>query len=179
MRKQKFTSASCRTPLVQLVVTYPSALASSSRRASTWHLSLHHLSCLHHSSCPSCLVACHIAQRLNPHLVATPPGASASASCCSLACDTVQRRLPPLLSPYPSRTMSPSPEREWGLPKHHRFSCPRGAHTLPAQDLLCCCHLCTRLFEANLKPNDFPICDCRVEKGCTRCAQGVGCGIEI
>ncbi len=86
-----FTSASCPTshhnsasrcaPLVWLVVAIPSASASPSRRASAWRPGLCHSLCLNHLPRPSHVVGCRVAQRRNPHLVAIPPGASASTSC--------------------------------------------------------------------------------------------------
>ena len=133
--KQNFTSASCCTPLVWLVVAYPSILASPSCPTSTQRLGLRHSSCLHLSPHPSRLVGCRIAQHLNPHLVATSPGALASASCCSLARDCIPGhlpQLPPLPPPYPSCMMSPSLDREWGLPKHHHWLLSRWASVASA-----------------------------------------------
>ena len=89
------TSASRCLPLVWLVVAFPSTSAFPSHRASTRRLGLRHSSRLHLSSHPSRSVGCPVAQRLNPHLVATPPGALASTSYCTLACDSSRRYLPP------------------------------------------------------------------------------------
>ena len=103
----RHNSALRPTLLVWIVVAFPSASASPSRRASTWCLGLCHSLRLNLSSRSSCSVGCCLAQRLNPHLVATPPGALASTSCLSLARDSIWRCPLPLLTPYPSRTMSP------------------------------------------------------------------------
>ena len=73
-------SASRRAPLVRFVA-FPSASASPSRRASTRSLGLCYSLCLNLSLRPSHSVGCHVAQRFNPHLVTTLPGASASTSC--------------------------------------------------------------------------------------------------
>jgi hypothetical protein len=89
------TSASRCLPLVWLVVAFPSTSAFPSHRASARRLGLRHSSRLHLSSRPSRSVGCPVAQRLNPHLVATPPGASASTSHCTLARDSSRRYLPP------------------------------------------------------------------------------------
>jgi hypothetical protein len=70
-------SASRRAPLVQLVGALSSASASPSCRASSRRLGLRHSLRLNLSLYPSCLVGCCVAQRLNPHHVATLPGASA------------------------------------------------------------------------------------------------------
>ena len=131
------TSASCRAPLVWLVVAFPSASASTSRRAFAWRLGFHHLLRLHHLSCPFCLVSCRIAQRLNPHLVTTPPSALASTSHCTFARDSSWCHLPPLPPPYLSHTTSPSPAREQGLPKHCCFCCRCDARLSPVWSLLC------------------------------------------
>ena len=77
----RHNSATCRAPLVLLVVAFPSASASLSCRASARRLGLRHLLRLNLLPCPSRLVGCRVAQCLNPHLNATPPGASATASC--------------------------------------------------------------------------------------------------
>jgi hypothetical protein len=72
-----------------------------------------------------------------------PPSRRNSAWCLGLhlllilACDSIRRCLPPLPPPSPSRTTSPSPERE--APEHCCFGCRRGAQLLPARGLLRCC----------------------------------------
>ena len=57
------------------------------------------------------------------------------ASCAStpLIRESDRRCLPPLSSPHPSRTTSPSPEREreQRLPEHRCFCCRRGARPSP------------------------------------------------
>ena len=70
----------------------------------------------------------------------------AVASCAStpLICESVRRRLPPLSPHYPSRTTSPSPERERGLPEHHCFCCRRGARPSPEWGLPRRCRRCGR-----------------------------------
>ena len=78
-----FTSTSCHAStsrhnsalrharLIWLVVTFPITSTSPSCRASARRLGLRHL------LCPSCLIGCPIAQHLNTHHIATPPGALA------------------------------------------------------------------------------------------------------
>ncbi len=134
----RHNSALGRAHLVWLVVTFSSASASPSCRTSARRLGLRHSLHLNFLSGPSCLVGCCNAQRLNPHLVATPPGASASTSCQSLTRDSIWCRLPPLPPPYLSCATSPSPERE--APEHCRFRCHHGAPLSPVRGLLCCCH---------------------------------------
>jgi len=77
-----------------------------------------------------CTDGCHVASR---HAV---------ASCAStpLIRESGRRRLPPLLPPHPSRTTSPSPEQERGLPEHRCFCCHHGARPLPEQGLPHHCH---------------------------------------
>jgi hypothetical protein len=77
----RHNSASRCAPLVWLVVAFPSASASPSCRASARSLGLRYSLCLNLSLSPSCSVGCRVAQHFNPHLIATPPGASASTSC--------------------------------------------------------------------------------------------------
>ena len=152
---------------VRLVVAFPNASASSSCRASSRHHSLRHSLRLNFSSRPSRLIGCHIAQHLNPHLVATPPGALASASCYPLACYSIQhllqftsalRRTPLgwLVVVYPSASASHAAPLLFGwllhipapqplpLIAHHCFCCRRGAHSSPFWGLLRCCQLSTR-----------------------------------
>jgi hypothetical protein len=81
----------------------------------------------------------------------------AVASCAStpLICESIRRRLPPLLPPHPSRTTSPSPERERerGLPEHHCFCCCRGARPSPERGLTRHCH---RRGHPRLRPSPAP-----------------------
>ena len=74
----RHTSASCRAPLIWLVVAFPGASASPSRRASIRRLSLRHSSSSHLylSPHPSFLVGFCIAWRLTPPPVSTPLGAA-------------------------------------------------------------------------------------------------------
>jgi hypothetical protein len=135
----RHNSASRRAPLVRLVVAFPSASASPSRCPSAWPIGLRHSLGLKLLLRPSRSVGCGVARCLNPHLVATPPGASASAladpslvTAFGVVCR--RSRCPP---PYLSSTTSPSPERE--APEHCRFCCCRGARPSPARGLLRCC----------------------------------------
>ncbi len=149
-------------PLIWLGVAFSNASASPSCCTSTQHLGLCHSSRIHLLLHSSHLFGCRVAQHLNPYLAATPPGASASASCCSLACDSVWCRLPPLPPPYSSHITSPSPEWEWGLPEHRRFCCRCSVRLSSARGLLHCCRChgcpCACLPPARGLP---PRCPCR------------------
>ena len=117
-------------PLVWLVVTLPGSLTPPSRLSSRlrpvtplvtplsfgWFVALPRDSAFRTNGC-------RVASR---HVV---------ASCAStpLIRESDRRRLPPLSSPHPSRTTSPSPEREreQRLPEHRCFCCRRGARPSP------------------------------------------------
>ena len=162
--------------------------ASPSCRASAWRIGLCHSSRLHFLLHPSCSVGCRVAQHLNPHLVTTPPGALASASCCSLARYSIQRclqftsalRCTPLIwlvvthpSASASRVVSllfgwllhiPAPQ-PLPLIAHHHFHCHCGAHLLPARGLLRCCPLRRHPSRAWGLPRRCP-CRARPLPGC-------------
>jgi hypothetical protein len=121
-------------PLVWLVVTLPGSLTPPSRLSPRLHpvtplvtpLSFGWFVALPRDSAFR-TNGCRVASR---HVV---------ASCAStpLIRESDRRRLPPLSSPHPSRTTSPSPEREreQRLPEHRCFCCRRGARPLPERGL--------------------------------------------
>jgi hypothetical protein len=132
------TSTFCCTPLVWLVVTLSGASTPPSRRNSArCRLSSHPSRSVGLSHCP--------APRLIVQMVVILPLLTAPCVSTPLVCDSLCHRLPLLPQPYPSRTMSPFPERERGLPTHHHFCYRRGARPSPARGLPHHCHHHTHL----------------------------------